>query len=628
MMMQNLKKFLPKYKLQYSLYLCFLLFFFTATAQKKNCSYTNYWFKADYKNLKHAEREKNKYTGLLKSKSVNDTLLAKAYDVTGIYYDFSGNQDSALIYFKKAITLLKKYPEKQIAPMVNIATEYNIMGNFNTSLEWSKKAMTANNKYGNYIYKAQIYHSLAASYLYKDDIEKATENVLKGIKILQKKNDHCYIGQLKVTLAGTYLQSNNYEFAADLLEEYLSDNKNNNDSKVYIIATINYTENLIELDQVNKAYKLLTDIIPSVKKSGDKEIEAVIYAKLANIEDLRGNTKKALDYFEKAYQLLSEKKSKYSILILSNYIAVLNEAKKYDEAILIINTFRNSPAYLKSHTRERYEYERAIAALYTDTKNWKESSEAYKRAMLFCDTLRMMDYSKKLNEMQAKFQTDFQREKNMALATHNESLVKKVETEKRLILMYIFASIAIIVLILLLLRGYWLKNRLQKEELRSIETEKKFLEQQNALEQELSNSQKQVIEEKQREATSMALQMSNYYDNLNSVIDKLDNTTFTELDDVKKELRHLTRQKNYWKEFEIRFKSANPDFENKLLLNFPMLTKNDIQFCSLLKLNLSYKEIASLLQISYESAVTKRYRIKKKIGLNDDDDFEKLLCEI
>ncbi len=112
MMMQNLKKFLPKYKLQYSLYLCFLLFFFTATAQEKNCSYKNYWFKADYKNLKHAEREKNKYTDLLKSKSVNDTLLAKAYDVTGIYYDFSGNQDSALIYFKKAITLLKKVPRK------------------------------------------------------------------------------------------------------------------------------------------------------------------------------------------------------------------------------------------------------------------------------------------------------------------------------------------------------------------------------------------------------------------------------------------------------------------------------------------------------------------------------------
>jgi len=63
-------------------------------------------------------------------------------------------------------------------------------------------------------------------------------------------------------------------------------------------------------------------------------------------------------------------------------------------------------------------------------------------------------------------------------------------------------------------------------------------------------------------------------------------------------------------------------------MRFPVLTKNDIQFCSLLKLNLTYKEIASLLQISYESAVTKKYRIKKKIGIADDEEFEKMLISI
>ena len=168
----------------------------------------------------------------------------------------------------------------------------------------------------------------------------------------------------------------------------------------------------------------------------------------------------------------------------------------------------------------------------------------------------------------------------------------------------------------------------EEEALKSVEKEKSYLEQQHSLELELSNSQKQMIEEKQREATSMALQMANYYDNLHSVIAKLDSNAFSKLGDIKKELQVLTRQKDYWKEFELRFKNANPDFENKLIAAYPILTRNDIQFCSLLKLNLSYKEIASLLQISYESAVTKKYRIKKKIGIIDDEDFEKLLHSI
>jgi DNA-binding CsgD family transcriptional regulator len=90
----------------------------------------------------------------------------------------------------------------------------------------------------------------------------------------------------------------------------------------------------------------------------------------------------------------------------------------------------------------------------------------------------------------------------------------------------------------------------------------------------------------------------------------------------------LTKQKDYWNNFETRFNSLNPNFESNLLTHFPALSKNDIQFCALLKLNLSYKEIASLLQISYESAVTKKYRIKKKMGISDDNEFEKIIIEI
>ena len=627
MTIQNLKNCLWKFN-RTIICLAFLFAFFTVSGQQKHCSYQNFWFKADYKNIRHAENEKNRLAPLLATKGLHDTIYAKAYDVAGLYLDFSGNPEKALSNFKKAIALLKKYPGKQIAPMVNIATEYNIMGKFDTALQWSEKALTLNDKYGNAINKAQIYHSMAASYLYSGKIDKATDYVLKGIKILEDKNDHCYLGQLKLTLAGTYLQTNNYRFAADLIEEYLARHKNDKDSKIYAIATVNYTENLIELGQHGKALTLLTEQLPYVKNSGDKELEAVLYSRLAHIEHLRGNSAKSLGYYDKAYTLLSEKKSKYSMLVVSSYIVALNEAGKNEEAIQLINEFRHSPAYRKSQTRERYEYERTIAELYTETGNWKESSKAYERAMLTGDTLRTEDNNESLNAMQAKFQTDFERERNQILATSNQSLKKTVQTERHLSFMYILASLAAIVLILFMLRSYRLKARLHREELKSVATEKNYLEQQHALEQELSNSQKNMLEEKQREATSMALQMANYYDSLHSVIAKLDDKTLSKTEHIKKELQLLARQKNYWKEFELRFKNANPDFENKLMMRFPVLTKNDIQFCSLLKLNLTYKEIASLLQISYESAVTKKYRIKKKIGIADDEEFEKMLISI
>ncbi|WP_413604871.1 helix-turn-helix transcriptional regulator [Flavobacterium rakeshii] len=45
-------------------------------------------------------------------------------------------------------------------------------------------------------------------------------------------------------------------------------------------------------------------------------------------------------------------------------------------------------------------------------------------------------------------------------------------------------------------------------------------------------------------------------------------------------------------------------------------------------MNLTNKEIASLLQISHESVITKKYRIKKKMNIQEDVDFEKVIMEI
>ncbi len=177
-------------------------------------------------------------------------------------------------------------------------------------------------------------------------------------------------------------------------------------------------------------------------------------------------------------------------------------------------------------------------------------------------------------------------------------------------------------------RWYWLRNKLQKEELKSIEAEKNLIQQQHLHEQELTNAQREIIEEKQRELTSTALRMANYQDSISEIIEKCESANFTKVSDVKKELQHLMKQKDYWKQFETRFNSLHPEFSNVLTSRYSKLTKNDVEFCSLLKLNLSNKEIASLLQISHESAITKKYRIKKKMEINDDEEFEKILMAI
>lgn len=73
-----------------------------------------------------------------------------------------------------------------------------------------------------------------------------------------------------------------------------------------------------------------------------------------------------------------------------------------------------------------------------------------------------------------------------------------------------------------------------------------------------------------------------------------------------------------WSFFEQAFNNADKDFLDKIKKSHPDLTPNDLRFCAYLRLNLSSKEMAPLLNISIKSVETKRYRLRKKLGLEHD----------
>jgi len=72
---------------------------------------------------------------------------------------------------------------------------------------------------------------------------------------------------------------------------------------------------------------------------------------------------------------------------------------------------------------------------------------------------------------------------------------------------------------------------------------------------------------------------------------------------------------NAWNVFKEAFDSADKDFFKKLKQSHESLTPNDLRLCAYLRLNLSSKEIAPLLNISVRSVEIKRYRLRKKMDL-------------
>ena len=78
--------------------------------------------------------------------------------------------------------------------------------------------------------------------------------------------------------------------------------------------------------------------------------------------------------------------------------------------------------------------------------------------------------------------------------------------------------------------------------------------------------------------------------------------------------------------FETNFERAHEQFLNKMKEMYPDLTQKDLRLCAFLRMNLSSKEIAPLLGISVRGVENHRYRLRKKMNLQHDENlYEKIM---
>ncbi len=75
------------------------------------------------------------------------------------------------------------------------------------------------------------------------------------------------------------------------------------------------------------------------------------------------------------------------------------------------------------------------------------------------------------------------------------------------------------------------------------------------------------------------------------------------------------------KRIEEQFDLIHNNFMKRLQEKHPDLSVNERMMCAYLKMNLSSKEIAPLLNISIRGVETLRYRLRKKFNLSRDENL-------
>ena len=157
---------------------------------------------------------------------------------------------------------------------------------------------------------------------------------------------------------------------------------------------------------------------------------------------------------------------------------------------------------------------------------------------------------------------------------------------------------------------------------KNLEAEQEIIKLQNErLEREMESKNKELA------VSTMSLIKKNEF--LSKIKEQLkENGNAPQVKTVIKTIDKDISEEDNWKFFKKAFNNADKDFFKKIKSKHPDLTSTDLKLCAYLRLNLTSKEIAPLLNISVKSVEIKRYRLRKKMDLPHEKNLTDYILEV
>ena len=162
-------------------------------------------------------------------------------------------------------------------------------------------------------------------------------------------------------------------------------------------------------------------------------------------------------------------------------------------------------------------------------------------------------------------------------------------------------------------------------ELKELESSQEIMKIKN---EQLSN----VVDEKNKELAVSTMNLIKKTELLNIIKDDLKKSTETDsnrsIKSIISTINRSVKEENTWNVFKEAFDNADKDFIKNIKELHPTLTPNDLRLCAYLRLNLTSKEIAPLINISVRSVEIKRYRLRKKMELQHEQGLVEYILSI
>ena len=196
---------------------------------------------------------------------------------------------------------------------------------------------------------------------------------------------------------------------------------------------------------------------------------------------------------------------------------------------------------------------------------------------------------------------------------------------------YLFYGLFVIGIVFLIYRAVLVRTRKKEEEIRLNEERKRQEEmeryQLNCLQEELGNKNSKLMS-----ITMLGVQNNTFLKKIKDAVQEIDTSqspaTKQQVQRLVKDIERQLNDQSGWDNFAEHFNNTCNGFFDRLTEKHPKLTNSDLRLCAYIRLNLSTKEIASLMNVSSSSVEMAKYRLRKKLELDESVALPYYLTEV
>ncbi|MBC3757543.1 tetratricopeptide repeat protein [Hyunsoonleella sp. SJ7] len=613
----------------FAIFLCFLALNYLSSQNEKQIDSLLQTYKSQPESIEKAQtahelfrlhRHKSpkdafKYArlGLQLSKKINyDKGIGLGYLNLAYYYRFLPNQDSSRYYFEKSTKKLAKTRLKETHwfALNEYAIFETIQGDFDKALKLADEGYDIALALNHGTHMVDNLQRKATIYMDNGEFKLAMEETLKANKVLDTITPENKVGKA-IALADIgriEMLRGNYKKAIAPLEASLEKFKGLDRpywESTMFMEVANVYWYLKEYDKALENYKESLRIGQKIKRD---DLVAANYSNMADIYSRNGEHKKALNMLEKSQAITKKIGSTNNLIIGHNQIGEVavrikdykRAIKNYSKGIQLADSINALDVIRDSY------HGRSIAN--EKLGNYVAALSDQRQYQIYNDSLFNETKAKQIDELKAQYEAE-KREQQIQLQKREIDLLEKKSEINTLYMVLLGFG-----LLLSLIGFYALRQKLKRSK---TEKEKLNLE----------------LDFKKKELTTHALHLAKK----NEVLENLKQQAqeFKTSENSKRGFNKLIRtidfdlkDDNNWENFSRYFEQVHKDFNSTVKQKFPEVTSNELRLMALLKMNLSSKEIANILNVSPEGIKKARYRLRKKLGITTEDSLQDLVLSL